>query len=71
MNLPQIILNGARWFDEMGTGASKGTKVFSVSGDVDRPGVYELVLGSELKELLDLVGTRKVKMVQVGGLPER
>jgi NADH:ubiquinone oxidoreductase subunit F (NADH-binding) len=67
MNLPQIILNGARWFNEMGTGASKGTKVFSVSGDVDRPGVYELVLGSELKELLDLVGTRKVKMVQVGG----
>ena len=34
---------------------------------MDRPGVYELVLGSELKELLDLVGTRKVKMVQVGG----
>ena len=67
MNIPQIILNGARWFNEMGTGQSKGTKVFSVSGDVDKSGIYELVMGSELKELLDLVGTRKVKMVQVGG----
>jgi len=67
MNIPQIILNGARWFNEMGTGQSKGTKVFSVSGDVEKPGIYELVLGSELKELMDMVGTKKVKMVQVGG----
>jgi NADP-reducing hydrogenase subunit HndC len=67
MNIPPIILNGAQWFTEMGTGQSKGTKVFSVSGDVDKPGVYELVMGSALKELLDLAGTKKVKMVQVGG----
>jgi NADH:ubiquinone oxidoreductase subunit F (NADH-binding) len=67
MNIPPIILNGVQWFTEMGTGQSKGTKVFSVSGDVDKPGIYELVMGSELKELLDLAGTKKVKMVQVGG----
>jgi NADH:ubiquinone oxidoreductase subunit F (NADH-binding) len=67
MNIPPIILNGAQWFTEMGTGQSKGTKVFSVSGDVDQPGIYELVMGSALKELLDLAGTKKVKMVQVGG----
>ncbi len=67
MNIPRIILNGAKWFNEMGTGQSKGTKVFSVSGDVDKPGVYELVMGSALKELLELAGTKKVKMVQVGG----
>jgi NADH:ubiquinone oxidoreductase subunit F (NADH-binding) len=67
MNIPPIILNGAQWFTEMGTGSSKGTKVFSVSGDVEKPGIYELVMGSELKELLDLAGTKKVKMVQVGG----
>jgi len=68
MNIPQIILNGAAWFNEMGTEKSKGTKVFSVSGDVERPGVYELVMGSELKEVvIDLAGAKNVKMVQVGG----
>jgi len=72
MNIPQIILNGARWFNQMGTERSKGTKVFSVSGDVKRPGVYELVLGSRLKELVeDLAMAGKVKMVQVGGATGR
>jgi NADH:ubiquinone oxidoreductase subunit F (NADH-binding) len=50
MNMPQIILNGAQWFSQLGTERSKGTKVFSVSGDVKRPGVYELVLRSHLRE---------------------
>ncbi len=68
MNIPPIILNGAPWFNEMGTEESKGTKVFSVSGDVERPGVYELVMGSHLREVvMDLAGARDVKMVQVGG----
>jgi NADH:ubiquinone oxidoreductase subunit F (NADH-binding) len=68
MNIPQIILNGAHWFNQIGTDQSKGTKVFSVSGDVKKPGVYELELGSRLKELVeDLALAEKVKMVQVGG----
>jgi len=68
MNVPQIILNGSAWFREMGTERSKGTKVFSVSGDVASPGVYELELGSKLKELVvDLAGARDIKMIQVGG----
>jgi NADH-quinone oxidoreductase subunit F len=68
MNIPQIILKGALWFNDMGTEKSKGTKVFSVSGDVERPGVYELVMGSQLEELVvDLAGATDVKMVQVGG----
>ena len=72
MNIPQIILNGANWFNQIGTEGSKGTKVFSVSGDVKRPGVYELVLGSRLKELVeDLALAEKVKMVQVGGATGR
>jgi NADH:ubiquinone oxidoreductase subunit F (NADH-binding) len=66
-NIPQIILNGAQWFNAMGTAGSKGTKVFSVSGDVGKPGVYELVMGSHLKELMDLAGAKRVKMVQIGG----
>ncbi|HSW39088.1 MAG TPA: NADH-ubiquinone oxidoreductase-F iron-sulfur binding region domain-containing protein [Acidobacteriota bacterium] len=72
MNVPPIILNGSRWFQGMGTEKSRGTKVFSVSGDVEAPGVYELELGSELAELVtDLASARRVKMVQVGGATGR
>ncbi|MFC1980048.1 NADH-quinone oxidoreductase subunit F, partial [Chloroflexota bacterium] len=72
MNIPQVILNGAQWFNQIGTEKSKGTKVFSVSGDVKRPGVYELVLGSSLKELVEgLALAEKVKMIQIGGATGR
>jgi NADH:ubiquinone oxidoreductase subunit F (NADH-binding) len=72
MNIPPIILNGSGWFKGMGTDKSKGTKVFSVSGDVDAPGVYELELGSRLSELvMDLASARNIKMVQVGGATGR
>ncbi len=72
MNIPQIVLNGAQWFSQLGTERSKGTKVFSVSGDVKRPGVYELVLGSHLRELVEgLALAEMVKMVQVGGATGR
>ena len=68
MNIPQIVLNGSAWFRKMGTEKSKGTKVFSVSGDVAAPGVYEMELGSTLSELvLDLASARDVRMVQIGG----
>jgi len=67
MNVPHIITNGAAWFSAMGTAKSKGTKVFSVSGDVKKPGVYELEMGTSLKELLDLAGADDLKAVQVGG----
>jgi len=72
MNIPEIIRKGANWFNQIGTERSKGTKVFSVSGDVARPGVYELVLGSQLRELVtDLAQAEKVKMIQVGGATGR
>ena len=68
MNIPQIVLNGASWFNQIGTERSKGTKVFSVSGDVAKPGVYELILGSPLRELVEeLALAEEVKMVQIGG----
>jgi len=72
MNIPQIIYNGSDWFNAIGTDGSKGTKVFSVSGDVERPGVYELVLGSELRELVvDLAKAEDIQAVQVGGAAGR
>jgi NADH:ubiquinone oxidoreductase subunit F (NADH-binding) len=67
MNVPVIIEKGASWFASVGTPASTGTKVFSVSGDVEKPGVYELVMGSRLSDLLTLAVARDVKMVQIGG----
>jgi NADH:ubiquinone oxidoreductase subunit F (NADH-binding) len=68
MNIPQIVGNGSSWFSKMGTDRSKGTKVFSVSGDVESPGVYELEMGSTLSELVvELAEARDIRMVQVGG----
>jgi NADH:ubiquinone oxidoreductase subunit F (NADH-binding) len=68
VNVPIIILNGAQWYGQLGTEESKGTKVFSVSGDVSKPGIYELEMGSSVEELVvDLAGATEVKMVQVGG----
>ncbi|MAG15246.1 MAG: hypothetical protein CL874_05155 [Dehalococcoidales bacterium] len=72
MNIPRIIRNGAGWFNQMGTERSKGTKVFSVSGDVPKPGVYELVLGSSLRELVEgLALAKNTKMIQIGGATGR
>jgi NADH:ubiquinone oxidoreductase subunit F (NADH-binding) len=72
LNVPRIILNGSDWFKGLGTEKSKGTKVFSVSGDVESPGVYELVLGSDLRELVvDIAKAKDVQVVQVGGASGR
>jgi len=68
VNVPHIILNGSDWYRQLGTDESKGTKLFCVSGDVERPGIYEMELGCDLKELVkDLAGAKGIKMVQVGG----
>jgi len=71
-NIPSIILNGSAWFNSIGTPQSKGTKVFSVSGDVEKPGVYELEMGATLRELVEgLAEAKSVKAVQVGGATGR
>ncbi len=68
MNIPRIVLNGAEWFSQIGTEQSNGTKMFSVCGDVEKPGVYELVMGSSLRELVEeLAQGKNIKMIQVGG----
>ncbi len=72
MNVAPIVLNGADWYNTIGTGQCPGTKVFSVTGDVDRPGVYELPMGSTLRELVEtLAGGQNIKAVQVGGASGR
>ncbi len=72
MNIPWIVENGADRFCEIGTPQSKGTKVFCVSGDLERPGVYELEMGSSLGEFVgELAVARDIKMIQVGGASGR
>jgi [NiFe] hydrogenase diaphorase moiety large subunit len=62
-----ILDRGATWFSAIGTEKSKGFKLFSISGDCTRPGVYELPLGTPLSELLAMAGGEGAKAVQVGG----
>jgi NADH-quinone oxidoreductase subunit F len=56
MNLPEILIQGGPAFASVGTEQSTGTKLFCVSGCVERPGVYELPFGVTLREVLDLAG---------------
>ena len=63
-----IMSKGPEWFsDKLGTDKSPGLKIFSVSGDVETPGVYEFPMGISVKELLDEVGGADAKAVQIGG----
>jgi [NiFe] hydrogenase diaphorase moiety large subunit len=62
-----ILAKGAEWFKEIGTEKSSGLKIFSVSGDCDKPGVYEFPMGITVGELLDKVGGKNAKAVQIGG----
>lgn len=66
-SVAHIIVKGGEWFRTHGTDKSTGSKLFSVSGDCAKPGVYELPWGISIKELLKIVGAEKTKAVQVGG----
>lgn len=63
----RILEKGATWFAGIGTEASKGTKLLSISGDCEKPGVYEYAFGVTVKELLDAVGAKDTQAVLVGG----
>jgi [NiFe] hydrogenase diaphorase moiety large subunit len=65
--VPHILLKGGKWYSSHGTDKSSGSKLFSVSGDCDKPGVYELPWGTKIKDLLKLAGAKNTKAVQVGG----
>ena len=52
-SVPPIVSNGAEWYRGLGRGEHAGTKVISLSGDVARPGNYEVPIGLPLLELLD------------------
>lgn len=60
-NVPLIVARGAEWYRSFGTERSPGTKIFSLSGRINRPGNYELPLGTTFRELIFEHG---------GGIPE-
>ncbi|MCK5241724.1 NAD(P)H-dependent oxidoreductase subunit E [bacterium] len=66
-----IIAKGPSWLKRAGTEKSSGTKLFSVSGNCKRPGIYEMPYGITINELLILVGGEEAKAVQVGGASGR
>jgi len=65
--VPRILDRGPAWFAAIGTKESKGTKLFSVSGDCVSPGVFELPFGTTLRKLLDFAGAEDVQAIQIGG----
>jgi [NiFe] hydrogenase diaphorase moiety large subunit len=62
-----IFANGADWFKGFGTDKSTGYKLFSISGDCEKPGVYEFPWGISVAELLAEVDGEGAKAVQIGG----
>ncbi|MCA1901646.1 MAG: NAD(P)H-dependent oxidoreductase subunit E, partial [Candidatus Hydrogenedens sp.] len=63
----RILEKGGDWFAKIGTKDSTGTKMLSVSGDCEHPGVYEVEYGITIESLLELVGAKDTQAVQVGG----
>ncbi len=66
-NVLEVMLLGVAAYAETGTEGSVGTRLFCVSGCVERPGLYELPFGVTLRELLELAGAGSVKAVLLGG----
>jgi len=62
-----VSAKGGAWFAAQGTEQSTGTKLFCVSGDCERPGIYEYPWGIPLTEVLRDAGAHDVQAVQVGG----
>jgi len=72
-NIPQIILNGADWFTGKGLPKDGGTRIFGVSGMVEKPGIYELPIGTNLKDIINkhaggMKRGKKLKAVIPGGM---
>jgi [NiFe] hydrogenase diaphorase moiety large subunit len=62
-----VALRGGTWWAAIGTAKSTGTNLHSVSGDCDRPGIYEYAMGTSVDRILADCGARDTQAVQVGG----
>ncbi|MGD9973778.1 MAG: NADH-ubiquinone oxidoreductase-F iron-sulfur binding region domain-containing protein [Desulfatirhabdiaceae bacterium] len=71
-NIPEIILRGGPWYTTLGTERSAGTKVFSLTGNVNNVGLVEVPMGTSLREIVFNIGggipnKKQLKAVQTGG----
>jgi len=71
-NIAPIIRNGGKWFADMGSERSKGTKVFALTGKIKNTGLVEVPMGIKLREIIEEIGGgvpdgRTFKAVQTGG----
>jgi NADH-quinone oxidoreductase subunit F len=71
-SVPSVILRGGEWYANLGTPKNGGTRLYAISGHVNRPGIYELPLGFNLKRMIEEVaggvaGRKKLKAVVPGG----
>ena len=70
-SIPVILSQGGEWFRDLGVENSGGSKLFSISGSVNKPGNYEIPMGTPFSELLELAGGirdgRQLKAVIPGG----
>ncbi len=71
-NIPLIVKNGPGWFSNIGTGTSKGTKLFALSGKIETTGLIEIEMGRTFREVIyNIAGGirdfRDFKAVQIGG----
>ncbi len=71
-SVPAIIRQGGEWYASLGTPKNGGTRLYSISGHVNRPGIYELPLGFPLRRMIEEVaggmrGGKKLKAVIPGG----
>jgi len=71
-NLPHIVMRGGAWYAALGPEKSTGTRVFCCSGHINRPGNYEMLLGTPIRELLEeecggVWKGRSLKAFQPGG----
>lgn len=71
-NVPHIINKGVKWFSNIGTKESKGTKIFSLVGKINNTGLVEVPMGTKLRDIVYDIGggipnNKKFKAVQSGG----
>jgi [NiFe] hydrogenase diaphorase moiety large subunit len=63
----KLLVYGSERFAQLGTAQSKGTKLLSISGDCDKPGIYEFPFGVTVREVLHACGANETQAVQISG----
>jgi NADH:ubiquinone oxidoreductase subunit F (NADH-binding) len=72
LNIPVIIQHGPEWYQKIGTDTSRGTKIFSLSGDIERHGLVEIPMGTPIRDIIykiggGIPGNKELKGILIGG----